>query len=80
MKEPVNLANDRLKQIVSDNPGPWRMIERRSGIIVKDVHGVTVLFLAFSGEISRERKRRTASLITEAINQLHETAAAGHFM
>lgn len=69
MKDPANLAIDHLRKVASEHPSPWRTIERRSGIMVKDARGVTILFLAFTGETSRERKRRTASLITEAINQ-----------
>ena len=43
-------------------------IKGRSGIAIKDAKGATVLLLAFTGVASRERKKRAASLILEAVN------------
>ena len=61
--------NDTNGEAVStDHPRPWGAIKGRSGIAIKDAKGATVLLLAFTGVASRERKKRAASLILEAVN------------
>ncbi len=51
-----------------DYPRPWRKMEHRSGIAIKDAAGATVLILPFTGKASADAKRRTARLILEAVN------------
>jgi hypothetical protein len=67
LKGPV-LPQTDIQSVVADHPCPWRTIERRSGIMIKDALGATILFIAFTGEASRARKRRTAALIKDIIN------------
>ena len=69
MQTLTHLNEDTFRQVVTDHPCPWRLIEKRSGIVVKDAMGMTILFLAFTGKVSRDRKRRTAQLIAQAVNQ-----------
>ncbi len=51
-----------------DHPRPWRRIEHRTGITIKDASGATVLFMPFTGKASTEVKRKTAGLILSAMN------------
>ena len=68
MEAVVNLAIDLRRPVITEHPIPWRAVERRSGIFVKDALGSTVLLLPFTAVSSQERKRRTATLIVESVN------------
>ena len=55
-------------ELIPEYPLPWRRIEKRSGIMIKDAAGATVMMIQFTGEASKDAKWRVARLVLEAVN------------
>ncbi len=55
-------------ETVPEYPLPWQCFEKRSGIIIKDAAGTSVMTLPFTGEASKDAKRRAAQLVLRAVN------------
>jgi len=60
-----------LLSICSEYPCPWEAVEARSGVLIKDANGTTVLFAPFTGLTTRARRRKAAALVIQAVNHVH---------
>lgn len=51
------------------HPLPWRKVEQRSSIAIKDYDGATVLSIQLTGKSSRTRKHSIADMIIQTVNR-----------
>ena len=64
-------ATDKLlEDACSFHPCPWHTIEARTGILIKDKMGATVLFMQ-AGTSTRSRKHHLAKLLVKLVNDAY---------
>jgi hypothetical protein len=56
------------KSLVEDYPAPWRRVDHRTYIAVKDATNSVVLVLPLTGKSAQERKRRVANALIATVN------------
>jgi hypothetical protein len=53
---------------VQDYRRPWCAVEQHSRILIKDADGQLVLMFPFTGDLSKDRKRRVAEILLLSVN------------